>query len=129
MSEHKKLRTIRNYFCFKDVFLEVTRFIYTFLCGNCTACNIGKTYIHFRVRIWERQGVVSTTSKSFKGTLSISVRDHILIRYHKGVYGNSEFVDTWPNRYLLESKERLFITWDKLSLNPSPSRGHWCLGT
>ena len=70
----------RNYFRFKDSVHETLRsnLIYKFLCGSCTASCIGKTYRHFKVRVSEHQGVPPRTGKPDKGTLSTSVRDHML---------------------------------------------------
>ena len=44
----------------------------------CTASHYGKTYRHMKVRISEHQGVSPRTGKRVKGTLSTSVRDHML---------------------------------------------------
>ena len=59
--------------------------IYRFSCGSCTASYIGKTYRHFTVRVSDYQGVSPRTGKPVKGTLSASVRDHILVCDHKVV--------------------------------------------
>ena len=39
---------------------------------------LGKTFRHMKVRVWKHQGVSPRTGKHLRGTLSISVRDHIL---------------------------------------------------
>ena len=72
---------LRNYFRFKYSVHETLRsnLIYKFLCGSCTASYISKTYSHFKVRVLEHQGVSPRTGKSVKGTLSTSVRDHMLV--------------------------------------------------
>ena len=91
MSKHMKfckLRVIfhtnnrlKNYSRFKDFVPEALRssLIYKFSCGSCTASYIGKTYRHFKVRVSEHQGVSPRTGKPVKGTLSTSVRDHMLV--------------------------------------------------
>ena len=96
---------LRNYFRFKDSVPETLRsdLIYKFLCGSCTASCIGKTYRHFEVRVSEHQGVSPRTGKPVKGTLSTSVRDHMLVCDHKV-----------NMRYYLANK---IITAGKLRLN------------
>ena len=78
---------LRNYFRFKYSVHETLRsnLIYRFSCGSCTASYIGKTYRHFKVRVSDYQGVSPRTGKPVKGTLSASVRDHILVCDHKVV--------------------------------------------
>ena len=95
-----------NYFRFKDCVPETlqSNFVYKFKCGSCTASYYGKTYRHMKVRISEHQGVSPRTGKRVKGTLSASVRDHML---------NS-------NRNVrpgMETKESLLIKRDNPSLN------------
>ena len=127
MSKHmSKLRVIfqtnnrlKNYFRFKDFVPEALRssLIYKFSCGSCTASYIGKTYRHFKVRVSEHQGVSPRTGKPVKGTLSTSVRDHMLVCDHKVVHEDFKFLGNESNRYFLELKESLFIKRDKPSLN------------
>ena len=109
----------KNYFRFKDSVLETlqSNLIYKFLCGSCTACYIGKTYRNFKVRVSEHQGVSPRTGKPVKGTLSTSVRDHMLVCDHKVVHEDFKFLGNESNRYLLELKESLFIKRDRPSLN------------
>ena len=110
---------LRNYFCFKDYVHETLRsnLIYKFSCGSCTASYIGKTYRHFKVRVSEHQGVSPRTGKPVKGTLSTSVRDHMLVCDHKVVHEDFKFLGNESNRYLLAFKENLFIKRDRPSLN------------
>ena len=72
---------LRNCFHFKDSVPETLRsnLIYKFAWGSCTASYIGKTYRHFKIRVSEDQGVSPRTGKPVKGTLSTSVRDHMLV--------------------------------------------------
>ena len=130
MSKHMKfckLRVIfqtnnrlKNYFRFKDFVPEALRsnLIYKFSCGSCTASYIGKTYRHFKVRVSEHQGVSPRMGKPVKGTLSTSVRDHMLVCDHKVVHEDFKFLGNESNRYFLELKESLFIKRDK----PSPNK-------
>ena len=129
MNEHMKfckLRVIfqtnnrlRNYFRFKDSVHETLRsnLIYKFSCGSCTVSYIGKIYRHFKVRVSEHQGVSPGTGKPVKGTLSTSVRHHMLVCDQKVTHEDFKFPGNEPNRYLLELKENLFIKRDRSSLN------------
>ena len=110
---------LRNYFRFKDSVHETLRsnLIYKFSCGSCTASYIGKTYRHFKVRVSEHQGVSPRTSKPVKGTLSTSARDRMLVCDHEVVHEEFKILCDESNRYLLESKEKLFIKRDRQSLN------------
>ena len=97
---------LRNYFRFKDSVHETLRsnLIYKSSCRSCRASYIGKTYRHFKVRVSEHQGVSPRTGKSVKGTLSTSVRDHVLVCDHKVVHEDFKFLGNESNRYLLELK-------------------------
>ena len=108
-----------NCFHFKDSVPETlwSNLIYKFAWGSCTASYIGRTYRHFKVRVSEDQGVSPRTSKPVKGTLSTSVRDHMLVCDHKVLHEDFKFLGNESNKYLLELKESLFIKRDKPSLN------------
>ena len=71
---------LKNYLRFKDRVPETlqSNFVYKFKCRSCTASYYGKTYRHMKVRVSEHQGVSPRTGKRVKGTLSTSVRDHML---------------------------------------------------
>ena len=71
---------LKNYFRLKDRVTETlqSNFVYKFNCRSCTASYYGKTYRHTKVRVSEHQGVSPRTGKRVKGTLSTSVRDHML---------------------------------------------------
>ena len=94
---------LKNYFRFK--------IIYKFSYGSCTASYIGKTYRHFKVRVSENQGLSPRTGKPVKGTLSTSVRNHMLVCDHKVVHEDFKFLGNESSRYLLELKESLFIIY------------------
>ena len=110
---------LRNYFRFKDSVPETLRsnLIYKFSCGSCTASYIDKTYRHFKVRVSELQGVSPRMGKPVKGTLSTSVRDHMLVCDRKVVHEDFKFLGNESSRYLLELKESFFIKRDRPSLN------------
>ena len=110
---------LRNYFKFKDNVPETLRSncIYKFTCGSCTASYNGKTFRHMKVRVSEHQGVSPRTGKLVKGTLSTSVRDHMLVCDHKVAWEDFSILGRESNHYLLELKESLFIKRNKPSLN------------
>ena len=110
---------LRNYFHFKDFVPEILRssLICQFLCVRCTASYIDQTYRHFKVRVSEHQGVSPRTGKSVKGTLSTSVKDHMLVCDHKLGHNDFKFLRNESSRYLLELKESLFINRDKPQFN------------
>ena len=110
---------LRNYFRFENSVHETLRsnLIYKLSCGSCTVSYTGKTYRHFKVRVSEHQSVSPRTGKLVKGTLSTSVRDHMLVCDHKVVHDDFKFVGNESNRYLLELKESLVIRGDRPSLN------------
>ena len=64
--------------------------------------NLGVNPSFLRVRVSEHQGVSQRTGKPAKGTLSTSVRDHMLVCDHKVVYEDFKFLGNGSNRYLLE---------------------------
>ena len=76
---------LKNYFRFKDRVPETlqSNFVYKFKCTSCTASHYGKTYRHMKVRVSEHQGVSPRTGKRVKGTLSTSLRDHMLDCDHR----------------------------------------------
>ena len=110
---------LRNYFRFKDSVHVTLRsnLIYKFSCGSSGASYIGKTYRHFKVRVSEHQDISPRTGKPVKGTLSTSVRDHMLVCDHKVLHEDFKFLGNESNKYLLELKDSLFIKGDRPSLN------------
>ena len=73
-------------------------------------------------RVSENQGVSPRTGKRVKGTLSTSVRDHMLNRDHTVAWEDFSIIGRESNHYLLEAKESLFIKQD----NPSLNRNKYC---
>ena len=115
----KTTNRLKNYFSFKDTISEPLRScqIYNFTCGSCNASYHGKTFRHMKVRVSEHQGVSPRTGKLLKGTLSTSVRDHMLVCDHKVSWEDFKILGRESNHWLLEIKESLFIKRDKPSLN------------
>ena len=70
-----------------------------------------------KVRVSEHQVVSPRTGKRVKGTLSTSVRDHILDCDHIIAWEDFFIINRESNHYLLETKESLFIKGDNPSLN------------
>ena len=110
---------LKNYFRFKDPVPETlqSNFVYKFKCRSSTASYYGKTYRHMKVRISEDQGMSPRTGKRVKGTLSASVRDHMLDCDHTAAWEEFSITGRELNHYLLETKENLFIKRDNSSLN------------
>ena len=110
---------LKNYFIFKDVVPEPLRscLIYNFTCGSCNASYIGKTFRHMKVRVSEHQGVSPRTGKHLKGTLSTSVKDHMLDYNHIVAWHDFKILGRESNHWLVEIRESLFIKRDRLSLN------------
>ena len=110
---------LKNYFRFKDRVPETlqSNFDYKFKCRSCTASYYSKTYRHMKVRVSEHQGVSPRTGKRVKGTLSTSVRDHMLDCDHRVAWEDFSIIGRESNHYLLETKESLFIKRDNPSLN------------
>ena len=109
----------KNYFRFKDRVPETlqSNSVYKFKCGSITASYYGKTHRHMKGRVSEHQGVSPRTDKRVKGTLSTSVRDHMLDCDHRVAWEDFSIIGRESNRYLLETKESLFIKRDNPSLN------------
>ena len=69
-----------------------------------------------KVRVSEHQGVSPRTGKHLKGTLSTSVRDHMLHCNHAVAWDDFKVFERESKRWLLEIKESLFIERDRPSL-------------
>ena len=110
---------LKNFFSLKDVVPEPLRSyqIYNSMCGSCNASYIGKTFRHMKVRVSEHHGVPPRTGKHLKGTLSTSVRNHMLDCNHMVAWDDFKVLGRESNHWLLEIKESLFIKRDKPSLN------------
>ena len=110
---------LRNYFCFKDSVHETLRsnLVYKFSCRSCTASYYGKTCRHMKVRVSEHQGVSPRTGKRVKGTLSTSVRNHMLDCDHVVAWEDFSIIGRESNHYLLKTKESLCIKRENPSLN------------
>ena len=55
-----------------------SNFVHKLKCGSCSASYYGKTYRNMKVRVSEHQGVTPRTGKQVNGTLSMSVKEHML---------------------------------------------------
>ena len=87
------------------------------MCRSCNASYTGKTFRHMKVMVSEHQGVSPRTGKHLKGTLSTSVRDHMLDCSHMVAWDNFKVLGRESNHWLLEIKESLFIKRDQPLLN------------
>ena len=115
----KTTNRLKHFFRFKDKIPETLRssLIYKFTCGSCNASYIGKTFRHMKVRVSEHRGVSPRTGKALQGTMSTSVRDHMLTCDHRVVWEDFSVLGNESNNFLLELKESLFIKRDKPQLN------------
>ena len=115
----KSTNRLQSYFNFKDVLPEPLRScqIYKFTCGSCSASYTGKIFRYLKVRVLEHRDVSSRTGKIVKGTLSTSVRDHILECDHIFTWDDFKVLGRESNHWHLEIKESLFIKRDKPSLS------------
>ena len=71
---------LKNYFSFQDIVPEPLRScqIYNFTYGSFSTSYTCKTFSHEKFRVAEQQGVSIRTGKHLEGTLSTSVRAHML---------------------------------------------------
>ena len=115
----KASNRLKNYFCVKDFVPEPLRScqIYNFMCRSCNASYIGKTFRHMKVRVLEHQGASPQTGEHLKGTLSTSIRDHMLDYKHIVTWDDFKVLRRESNCWLLEIQESLFIKRDRPSLN------------
>ena len=105
----------KNYFSLKDIVLEPPRFcgFFYFTCGSCNTSYIGNNFRLIKVRISEHQEVSLWTGKHLKGTLSTSVRDHMLDCNHLVAWDDFKLLGRKSNHWLLEIKKSLFIKRDR----------------
>ena len=80
-----------------------------------------------KVRVSEQQGVSPRTGKRVKGTLSTSVRDHMLDCDHTVAWEDFSIIGRESNHYLLETKESLFIKRDNPTSNRNKDSQELCL--
>ena len=99
---------LKIYFRFKDRVSETlqTNFVNEFKCGSCY---YGKTYKNMKVWVSEHQSVCPRTGRQVKGTLSTSVRDHMLNFDHAVGWEDISIIGTVSSHYLLEIKESLLF--------------------
>ena len=70
-----------------------------------------------KVMVSDHQGIAPRTGKHLKGTLSTSVRDHMLDCNHMVSSDYFKALGRESDHWLLEIKESLFIKRDKSLLN------------
>ena len=81
---------------------------YTNLGAEAAALSIlEKSFRHLKVRVWEHQGVSPRTSNIVKGTLSISVSDHMNVLHGVTLkyWGESQTTGSWRIRRVYSLKE------------------------
>ena len=59
---------VKSFFTFKDKLpkMSLSRLVYMYKCGGCSATYYGKTKHQFKVRIWEHSGISHFTGKKVK---------------------------------------------------------------
>ena len=112
----KSTNRLKSYFNCKDVLPEPLRScqIFNFTCNASYTC---KTFRYLKVRVSEHQGVSPRTGKIVKGTLSTSIRGHMLGCDHIVTWDDFKVLGRVWNHWFLKIKESLFIKRDKPSLN------------
>ena len=70
-----------------------------------------------KARVSEQQSIFSRTGKPVKGTLSTSVRNHLLICGHQVASEDFRIFGNECNKSILELKEKLFTKRNKPSFN------------
>ena len=115
----KTSNCLKNCFSFEDVYPEPLRScqIYNFTCRSCNASYIGKVFRHMEVRVSKHQEVSHWTGKHLNGTLSTSMRDHMLDWNYVVTWDDFKVLGRESNHWFLEMKENLFIKRDRISLN------------
>ena len=97
---------LKNYFRFKDFFLKS--------CNLTLSINLSAE----AAQTYEGSGFRTPgVGKRVKGTLSMSVRDHMLNCDHTVAWEDFAIIGRESNQYLLKTKESLFIKRDNSSLN------------
>ena len=110
---------LKNCFRFKARVSETlqSKFVNKFKCRSFTAFYYDKTYKNMKVLVSEHRNVSPRTGKEFKGTLSTSVRDHMLNCDHAVAWEDICIIGIESSQYLLETKESLYIKRQNPSLN------------
>ena len=103
----------------ETAFMFTSTLFSPFRCGSCTASCYSITYRHTKFPVSEKQSVSLRTGKRVKGTLSTSVRQHMLNCDHTVAWEDFSVIGRELNHYLLEAKESLFSKRDNPSLNRS----------
>ena len=100
---------LKNYFSFKDIVPETLPScqINNFTHRRWNALYTGKTYRHMKIKVSEHQCVSSQTCKHLKGTLTSSMRDHILDCNHLVAWDGVKVLGRESNHWFQESKASL----------------------
>ena len=117
---------LRQFFGYKDrVPLELRSFVvYKYTCSCCEATYFGKTYRHYRERVFEHLGrsartgnpLISHPTRSQKSSES-AILDHWRGSGHEPQYGDFKVVDSAKTKWDLLIKESLLIKKHSPSLN------------
>ena len=88
---------VGDLFGFKDKLPEscMTNFIYKYTCESCNAFYIGKSYRHFKVRVFEHIGKSYHTDTFLGCPVHSEIRDHCHKEDHAMVPGNFVIIDKW----------------------------------
>ena len=114
---------LSNYFGFKDkVPLNCRSFIlYKFVCNKCNLVYYGKTFRHFKVRVFEHLGTSLKTGKSFAYNPNNINNTAVLNHLHKckchATMNDFTIIGSANNDYHLRIKESLIIQRDDPLLN------------
>ena len=114
-----------NYFSFKDkIPLNCRSFIlYKFVCNKCNLVYYGKTFRHFKVRVFEHLGKSLKTGKPFKYNPSnnnnTAVLNHLQKCKCQASINDFKIIGSANNDYHLRIKESLIIQRDDPLLNKS----------
>ena len=114
-----------DYFKFKDkIPLQCRSFIlYKYLCNKCNLVYYGKTFRHYKVRVYEHLGKSLKTDKPFKFNSKNSNNTAVLNHIHnckcKASMDDFKIIGSAKNDYHLRIKESIIIKKDNPILNKS----------
>ena len=86
---------VGDLFGFKDKLPEscMNKFIYKYTCGSCNASYIGKSYRHFKTRVYEHLGKSYHTDSWLGCPVHSEIRNHCHKEDHAIVPGNFVIID------------------------------------
>ena len=121
----KSSKRMSDLFKFKDkVPLECRSFlVYNYTCDKCNLAYIGKTFRHFKVRVFEHLGLSLRTGKKYsynpKNSNNTAVLNHINCCKPDSSFKNFKIIGSAQNDYHLRLKESLLIKLNNPLLNKS----------